>query len=863
MIYSDFNPVERLNPLIKTAELHKVLNIALPILQMFGPTKTAATTIGFLQKVYPLAVQIKTSFQDGDKAKIASGVLQIAGATTTIALMILFPLPTMLATYSYQFYHDLNSLKNHLGTENRLAAEDFLRILNNLVYVGAALAGGPELLLLSLLAQAGKEIYQARYEFMRGEPLDGLANIVYASLRTYEAQYYAKEVYRDWFAEDIGQEKLEVLLVEAARIVSEKQAAVKTAPSKPQITKNQQTIEAEPIPSGQPPVIENTIRELFANLLRRLVALTPSLNDIIAKLITKVVIIFFKKKKEYDFFNKSVDFDHILKLNNFSKRLKKLTIKNKDISGITFDSISFKACRILDNKFSNSSFLNSKFEDSEFIHNEFNKVLIEKCMFLNSSFYSNKIFNFKIIESVFGNITFNHCHFENGEWISSTLSQVMMNVSNICANVFEKCTLNHSQISGEFKFTTFTDCETKRLRMVSNGEENTHISECKFVKSRLVASEFNGSSIMKTLFEECDLTGTVFNDASLWSDVFNSCRMPEVSFFDVKTDANTAIIKSDLTNTLFFDSLKLFTIRDSTPNEITKPVIAMFWYFEGSGTPHANAMRNAIQKAGGIAFRVQYESKNVDSHKLDIETISLLDQMGNVPSRPQALLAKASPKGEIAKIKNLASRAAGYIDGVFLPGGEDIQPYLYSKKPDRANHDGFSRSMAEFAFLDEAKKRKLAVLGVCRGSQVINVFLGGTLIQHVDGHGGEIHDLKIAPETLKSKEGQIAQDILGGDRILGYSNHHQALGKPGDGVVPVLFHDGNVEMTISEEGRFVGTQFHPEAYYMDFIKASLDNKKFMPQYERSFVHELFDRNPNIFRYFISRAQKAKETAQHS
>jgi putative glutamine amidotransferase len=157
------------------------------------------------------------------------------------------------------------------------------------------------------------------------------------------------------------------------------------------------------------------------------------------------------------------------------------------------------------------------------------------------------------------------------------------------------------------------------------------------------------------------------------------------------------------------------------------------------------------------------------------------------------------------------------VDGLIFSGGSDLDPELYGQEPHpETNGIVPERDSAELVLLRGALDRDLPVLAICRGSQVLNVALGGDLAQHLPdevGHNGHKespgtfadHDVAIEPGT------QLAG--LLGDRVLIKSHHHQGIARLGDGLqVSARDGDGWVEAVEAPDRRFaVGVLWHPEA----------------------------------------------------
>jgi putative glutamine amidotransferase len=160
------------------------------------------------------------------------------------------------------------------------------------------------------------------------------------------------------------------------------------------------------------------------------------------------------------------------------------------------------------------------------------------------------------------------------------------------------------------------------------------------------------------------------------------------------------------------------------------------------------------------------------------------------------------------------------VDALLLAGGADVDPSFYGSPPHRCTTNTRpERDAAEIALARRAVARDQPVLGICRGMQVLNVALGGTLIQHLPddlGHGDHRrhlgsfddadHDVRLAPGSLAAR---ACGELLHATK----SHHHQAVDRLGEGLVAsgwsVL--DDLVEAVEAPAARWVlGVQWHPE-----------------------------------------------------
>jgi putative glutamine amidotransferase len=168
------------------------------------------------------------------------------------------------------------------------------------------------------------------------------------------------------------------------------------------------------------------------------------------------------------------------------------------------------------------------------------------------------------------------------------------------------------------------------------------------------------------------------------------------------------------------------------------------------------------------------------------------------------------------------------LDGLILSGGGDVDPGCYSAARDAATGPANpARDSAELELCAAALASGLPLLGICRGLQVINVALGGTLHQHLpalvghDGHSPEPggygrHDVTVAP-------GSRLAGVLGRTDLAVPTHHHQSVDKLGAGLVPTAWAaDGIVEAAEltsggyaadgpNEAGFMIAVQWHPEA----------------------------------------------------
>jgi gamma-glutamyl-gamma-aminobutyrate hydrolase PuuD len=155
------------------------------------------------------------------------------------------------------------------------------------------------------------------------------------------------------------------------------------------------------------------------------------------------------------------------------------------------------------------------------------------------------------------------------------------------------------------------------------------------------------------------------------------------------------------------------------------------------------------------------------------------------------------------------------LDGLVMTGGADPDPTLYGEDPHpELGETEPDRDEWELSLIRAALERRLPMLCVCRGAQLLNIALGGSLVQHLDE--ADTHALWTTPRSDRCHTVRVAAGsrlaTLYGDNITTNSLHHQAVGRPGDGVVVTgRAEDGVIEgFEIDGRPEVLAVQWHPE-----------------------------------------------------
>ena len=201
------------------------------------------------------------------------------------------------------------------------------------------------------------------------------------------------------------------------------------------------------------------------------------------------------------------------------------------------------------------------------------------------------------------------------------------------------------------------------------------------------------------------------------------------------------------------------------------------------------------------------------------EYIEGVEQAGGIP----ILLPPFSSEDNIKQISST-------INGLLLSGGRDIDPFYYSQEPYDLKRIDPEKDSLEMSLLPLILEKKKPVLGICRGAQVINVCMGGTLHQRIKGmkHYQEApddyptHEIKIKKETKLFK-------ILKTEKLRVNSLHYQAIDKLGKELIAsAKAKDGVIEAIEHKNYPFLlGVQFHIEYLWIKYPEFSKIFKAFI------------------------------------
>ena len=163
------------------------------------------------------------------------------------------------------------------------------------------------------------------------------------------------------------------------------------------------------------------------------------------------------------------------------------------------------------------------------------------------------------------------------------------------------------------------------------------------------------------------------------------------------------------------------------------------------------------------------------------------------------------------------------LDGLIVSGGDDINPEHYGGEHSPGARIDHERDALEMDWIRSALDKRIPLLGICRGAQLINVVLGGSL--HQDLRQLRVHTYN-RPGLLPTKQvflqpESLVERIMGRSKLRVNSLHHQAIDRPGEGLAIVGRDLDDIAQSVEHtQGRdIIGVQWHPE--YLFYLPSQL------------------------------------------
>ncbi|QSH41906.1 gamma-glutamyl-gamma-aminobutyrate hydrolase family protein [Lentisphaerota bacterium ZTH] len=248
--------------------------------------------------------------------------------------------------------------------------------------------------------------------------------------------------------------------------------------------------------------------------------------------------------------------------------------------------------------------------------------------------------------------------------------------------------------------------------------------------------------------------------------------------------------------------------------DIGKSIIGTSWDYQH--TPWTgNMLRHIIIQSNNIWRAIDYSRTyiytNFDINGLHSELSIFKDSNSNCVKEVLSCRSK-----NVNSVRKLAKKYASKIDGLILPGGENVEPWLYGRRMNRTeeasyNRDFLFRTMLELFITNYCYQSGKPIMGICRGCQLLSVFFGGSLID-VEGHHRVTHKkFKFQPRTILGNIQSQKNDAYNARAF-----HHQAVNPQSlSSLLQVAGKFNGVIKGFESQyaGLIFGLQVHPEFHY--------------------------------------------------
>lgn len=391
LVINQMDPNGRLNPVLENVKVaednntQKIVDIAVPFLNLYQPTALATNTVLTAFKTVQI---IKSLRHQPNKTAVCNQVKQLALTVGTLALSILMPAVGIAVSQCYSVCVQVDRLYKAIGKSDiKEIAESLANISLSALYTASVITAAPEVVVISILAQAAFELYQASGEFRKGRKnfLQGMAKVAMAAIRISQAAPMIKDLHQDYFGKQITQVDLDRYMAQ----VREKRQS-QNDDSEERITSN------------------ITHRGSEGNL---------SLEDFV-------------------------------NANGYSRKISNLSFWGDYAESESYKKFRFYNCEFSSMLFNECTFTNVKFDKCTFDETCFLNCTLNNTSFLNSLFQSNSnFFGSSLSHVTFNNCDLTDVSFNETELYKSTFEKSSMSEASFLGAAVKGCKIRDSDLT--------------------------------------------------------------------------------------------------------------------------------------------------------------------------------------------------------------------------------------------------------------------------------------------------------------------------------------------------------------------------------------------------------------------------------
>ncbi|MFO1256999.1 MAG: gamma-glutamyl-gamma-aminobutyrate hydrolase family protein [Gammaproteobacteria bacterium] len=359
--------------------------------------------------------------------------------------------------------------------------------------------------------------------------------------------------------------------------------------------------------------------------------------------------------------------------------------------------------------------------------------------------------------------------------------------------------VNNFEFSGRVENSEFSDfhclnCVFDPGTLIYNSTfKNSIISYSDLHHAAWMSNEFFYTQIVNNYFHHASLYDNHFYGTSILNNTYVGSYQGQNEFIQSELDFEDSSVRTQPLIGLLGEVLEL-SIFSEPGFMAAEPYLRI---------KESGAIPQIISR-GEINLLIEKRIEHLTVEKEVKSIINTIDRKNPLMSITESVLQADLPGIKI--VKSYAKLYSEHLDALWIPGGPDVYAGFYGQAD--SSSWGIVEDLFELALINEMLLQNKPIIGVCHGAQILNVYFGGTLLQHVDGHAGVVQAVEVVHPM-----GRLGGGIVG-ETVSGYSNHHQAIDRLAESLEVVAQYDGVIKAAQGKEIPVWLTQFHPE-YLLD------------------------------------------------